>query len=601
MLCVTSLSTFLLVFKTTEEWPRWSDDREATSIEVGEKVSHQTLEPVPQRDTHPPLLETLQLETSVQSINQSAISKPTNSLPVCVLILACDRPKELNIALTSWSKLSGLPVTISMDCESHESDVVVADWLSKQPLWSKMDSFQRLIKEPPSEETITRHWVSALTIMFQRPECDYVIYAEEDHIVSDDFFDSAKTLISAFDMCPTCWSMNMGCHRDCWGKRENNPSAVIRMESGNMGVIYTREGFQTFMNHIDTFCDMLGNWDNNVHTMATIGHIKPHSLTFLQPRIHHLTTCHSSRTGVTHIKNCDWSKETADFFSKERRLHEPLVDRGVALFRPGAKTYARAPALTKQRCLAAASATVPEQTTTQVLSKKGKPIPKIAVAIPTYNRAGYVQLCAAALNKTLDPNDVWIFDDHSTEYTADDLQEWFHTENVEQNTERFKADKQARHILEWFVGTDYDWLITLDSDLIVRPDWLELLRWMLSRTQGVMSLYHSGNPNHPTLHCDPNLCEMKSLGNAGVAWSAVLAKRMLVDMTQSDGFDWGWTEWLRKQKIPQYAAKDSLVLHVGMHGTWGADSKREKSVGFPMDKLSPDVRGRAELFLKGMQ
>ena len=181
------------------------------------------------------------------------------------------------------------------------------------------------------------------------------------------------------------------------------------------------------------------------------------------------------------------------------------------------------------------------------------------------------------------------------------MQEWFHTENVQQNTERFKADKQARHILEWFVGTDYDWLITLDSDLIVRPDWLELLRGMLSHTQGVMSLYHSGNPNHPTLHCDPHLCEMKSLGNAGVAWSKVLAKRMLVGMTQSDGFDWGWTEWLRKQKIPQYAAKDSLVLHVGMHGTWGADSKREKSVGFPMDKLSPDVRGRAELFLKGMQ
>jgi FkbM family methyltransferase len=231
--------------------------------------------------------------------------------------------------------------------------------------------------------------------------------------------------------------------------------------------------------------------------------------------------------------------------------------------------------------------------------KSSKSSLKIAVAIPTYNRAGYVQLCAAALNKTIDPNDVWIFDDHSTEYTAGDVQKWFRSHSVQRNAKRFKADKQARHILEWFVGTDYDWLITLDSDLIVRPDWLELLRGMLPHTQGVMSLYHSGNPNHPTLHCDPNLCEMKSLGNAGVAWSKVLAKRMLVDMTQSDGFDWGWTEWLQKQKIPQYAAKDSLVLHVGMHGTWGADSKREKSVGFPMDKLSPDVRGRAELFLKG--
>lgn len=249
--------------------------------------------------------------------------------------------------------------------------------------------------------------------------------------------------------------------------------------------------------------------------------------------------------------------------------------------------------------VAEASATVFERTTKIVLSKRGKSKPKIAVAIPTYNRAGYVQLCATALSNTLDPNDVWLFDDHSTTYSVEDLKKWFHTENVQQKTLRQKADKQARHILEWFVGTDYDWLITLDSDLIVRPNWLELLRGMLPRTQGVMSLYHSGNPNHPTLNCDTSLCEMKSLGNAGVAWSKVLAKKMLLSMTQSDGFDWGWTEWLQKQKIPQYAAKDSLVLHVGMHGTWGADSKREKSVGFPMDKLSPDVRGRAELFLKG--
>jgi len=68
-------------------------------------------------------------------------------------------------------------------------------------------------------------------------------------------------------------------------------------------------------------------------------------------------------------------------------------------------------------------------------------------------------------------------------------------------------------------------------------------------------------------------------------------------MKQTDGFDWGWTKWLQTQKIPQYAMKKSLVLHVGMHGTWGVDSAREKSIGFPMHTLSPDVRKRAEMFL----
>ena len=227
--------------------------------------------------------------------------------------------------------------------------------------------------------------------------------------------------------------------------------------------------------------------------------------------------------------------------------------------------------------------------------------PKIAVAIPTYNRAGYVQLCATALNKSIDPNDVWIFDDRSTTYSVDDLKKWFHTENVQQNTERQKADKQGRHILEWFITTDYDWLVTLDSDLIVRPDWLELLRGMLPRTQGVVSLYHSSNKNnHPTMDCPGGgLCKMKSLGNAGVVWSKELAKRMLPRMVNQDGFDWGWTNWLETQKITQYAVKDSLVLHVGMHGTWGVDSKREKALGFDMSRLTEGVRQKAETFLRG--
>lgn len=223
---------------------------------------------------------------------------------------------------------------------------------------------------------------------------------------------------------------------------------------------------------------------------------------------------------------------------------------------------------------------------------------KVAVAIPTYNRAEYVKLCADALHGTVDTKDVWVFDDHSSDYSTSDLKKWFCTENIHRNEKRLKADGQARAVLEWFVKTDYDWLVTLDSDLIVRADWISIFKKMIPKTQGVISLYHSGNiKNHPALKCDDDLCEMKTLGNAGVAWSRILATKMLTQMKQTDGFDWGWTKWLQTQKIPQYAMKKSLVLHVGMHGTWGVDSAREKSIGFPMHTLSPDVRKRAEMFL----
>lgn len=233
--------------------------------------------------------------------------------------------------------------------------------------------------------------------------------------------------------------------------------------------------------------------------------------------------------------------------------------------------------------------------------KKEKREPRIAVVIPTYNRVGYVRLCANALSKTIDHKDVYVFDDHSDQFSIDDLKSWFETTNVRQNEKRLKPDKQARAIVEWFIETDYDWLVTLDSDLIVRPDWFAKFEHHLKKTQGIVSLYHSGNRNHPTGKCTDGLCEMKTLGNAGVAWSKSLAKRMLSAMKNRDGFDWGWTNWLQKQGIPQYAFEDSLVLHVGMHGTWGADSKREKSKGFDMSTLSKDIRLRAGKFLNGMR
>ena len=154
--------------------------------------------------------------------------------------------------------------------------------------------------------------------------------------------------------------------------------------------------------------------------------------------------------------------------------------------------------------------------------------PKIAVAVPTYNRIGYVRLCGAALRDTFPSDDIYVFDDHSDQFSTKDLRVWFGTDNVRQNDERLKPDRQARAIVEWFIETDYDWLVTLDSDLIVRPDWLEKFKDHLTETQGMVSLYHSGNHNHPTGKCNDGLCEMKSLGNARCSMVEIISQKNVV-------------------------------------------------------------------------
>ena len=226
--------------------------------------------------------------------------------------------------------------------------------------------------------------------------------------------------------------------------------------------------------------------------------------------------------------------------------------------------------------------------------------PSVAVAVPTHNRIGYVQLTSKALRGTVPANDVWVFDDQSDEYKHKDLASWYGTEHIFISKRRLKADAMARHILEWFVSSQYDVLVLLDSDLLVAPNWLDSLHAGLRDSKGLLSLYRSGAPKHRSLRCGGVLCEQPSMGNAGTVWRRSIAEKMLSEMSNRDGgFDWGWSEWCTKNRVPMQALKASAVLHIGMHGSWSHETTAEKSVGFPMNELAEDIRKKAEHFLKG--
>ena len=226
--------------------------------------------------------------------------------------------------------------------------------------------------------------------------------------------------------------------------------------------------------------------------------------------------------------------------------------------------------------------------------------PSVAVAVPTHNRIGYVQLTSKALRGTVPANDVWVFDDQSDEYKHKDLAAWYGTEHIFIAKRRLKADAMARHILEWFVSSQYDVLVLLDSDLVVAPNWLDSLHDGLRESKGLLSLYRSGAPKHKSLRCGGVLCEQPSMGNAGTVWRRSITEKMLSEMSNREGgFDWGWSEWCTKNRVPMQALKASAVLHIGMHGSWSHETTQEKSVGFPMNELTEDIRKQAEHFLKG--
>ena len=224
----------------------------------------------------------------------------------------------------------------------------------------------------------------------------------------------------------------------------------------------------------------------------------------------------------------------------------------------------------------------------------------VMVGMATHNRPGYVQLSLKALRESKHDAHVYIFDDASTEITKKELEQWSGSQMVLLNNNKKGPDAMARHILETFIAKKYDILVLLDSDMVVSPNWWDALHEGLKHSTGLMSLYRSAAPKHRSNICTKYLCKMPSMGNAGTVWRRALAEKMLSEMSaRKGGFDWGWSEWCVKNKIPMEALKESAVLHIGMYGSWTHETSAEKSVGFYMDKLSQYIRQKAEYFLKG--
>lgn len=281
-----------------------------------------------------------------------------------VIVLACNRPETLDLALETWANVDGIattPITVSTDCRHEQTEIVVQKWQASSALkhLRLVHSFQADIietgaQQSMTDERVTRHWLSAVNRIFANG-AEHVIYAEDDHIVTPDFLKSALRIIAAKDsLCPACFSINMGCRGDCWGRKSSDPLAVIRMESGNTGVIYERAKWKGFIAQIDTYCNMLGIWDINLHIMGALGKVSPLALTYLASRIHHLTTCYSSRTGIRRQNvNCDHRSEVDSFVASIGNHGTTLKDNGRAWFNVPSPNYPRADDTTRRRCLEA--------------------------------------------------------------------------------------------------------------------------------------------------------------------------------------------------------------------------------------------------------
>ena len=192
---------------------------------------------------------------------------------------------------------------------------------------------------------------------------------------------------------------------------------------------------------------------------------------------------------------------------------------------------------------------------------------KIMIGIPVRNRIGYIKFSSKIVKKynNIDSKDIFIFDDFSDQYGEIELRKWYGKDiKYFRSKKHMGADANTRLLFEMFSKSDYDILVTLDSDLLMKNNWKEFVYKYIDKS-GVLSLYHSAINHHKTLRCQNDICEKNSMGNAGAVMRKDIVQKMLINHNSRE-FDWGWVSYFKKKGIKMYVPRDSIIMHFGKIG-----------------------------------
>lgn len=191
--------------------------------------------------------------------------------------------------------------------------------------------------------------------------------------------------------------------------------------------------------------------------------------------------------------------------------------------------------------------------------------PRIAIGIPTFNRKSLLELSAASISAATLPADckLIVIDDISTEYAPEWLAGLYpaHAEIRVREHHSGGADYATPDLLTALYKTGADILILLDSDLLVRKDFIETALRSLDASDGVVSLFNTSN--HPAHAERGDFLIKRTVGIAGTVWKREIMAQILKDVPP--GLCWGWRvcDLIASRGIEIHVLKQSAAQHIG--------------------------------------
>jgi hypothetical protein len=212
---------------------------------------------------------------------------------------------------------------------------------------------------------------------------------------------------------------------------------------------------------------------------------------------------------------------------------------------------------------------------------------QLAIGIPTYNRKRTVEAHARSLRGSQVPSDttIMVIDDASDEYDVDFLQSIFPdgTAILRRDAHSGGAGMAARDMMQRLIASGAENIMLLDSDLIVRSDFIPKALDMLDRSDGVVSILNA-HTHVARRSAEGGMVEKSALGAAGTLWRKELASQVLEAVPPDPLWDWRFSDYLSASGVRMFSAEGSLAQHIGFRlGENSTPTRGDIGLGFEDD------------------
>ena len=210
----------------------------------------------------------------------------------------------------------------------------------------------------------------------------------------------------------------------------------------------------------------------------------------------------------------------------------------------------------------------------------------ITVGLTTFNRKSILLNVLKSIYALDKSHDFLVCDDASTEYNDEFLRENFQGWRVyraESNSGR--ADFAISRLMDIFLETGKEYLLLLDSDLLIDPDITNFICRNADTTEGIFSVFNT--PSHPTLREEGIWLIKPHIGSAGTVFRRDVLSDIRKSVPSTKQYDWDWSNYLTQKNIPIRVSKRSYVQHLGFSNGENASNFTMGDIGVNFYEYTP--------------